>query len=148
VSWTSEKRRNCRYSVAKKVWKYLMRCLVLLLALALSTPAVAADKGGSDKLVSKIDSIIATLHQQSILIEVRGAVPSGGWKTAKLKLVRSPADPHTVVLDFVATPPPANAAVIQGLLPVSANTVVRMRKGVVTVRAVATANEITTQILK
>jgi hypothetical protein len=125
-----------------------MRCLVLLLAVALSTPVLAADRSGAERPVNRIDSVIATVRQQSILIQVKGAVPTGGWKMPKLKLVRSPADPHTVVVNFVATPPPANQAVIQGLLPVAANTVVPLRKGVVTVRAVAAINEITTQILK
>ena len=123
-----------------------MRGFGILLAAMLCTPALAADK--SERLVYKIDSIIATISHQRILIQVRGAVPSGGWKGATLRVIRSPADPHVVVVNFLATPPPANVAVIQGLLPVSAQTIVPLRRGVVTVRAVSSANEMTTQILK
>ena len=48
-----------------------------------------------------------------------------------MKVVRAPADPHALVVDFIATPPPAGRAVIQGLLPVNANATVPMRSGVV-----------------
>ncbi len=125
-----------------------MRGVFLLLAALSSSPALAAGKSGGEKLIYKVDSVIATIHQQRIVIQAKGAVLSGGWKDAKLRVVRSPADPHALVVDFEATPPPANASVVQGLLPVSANTVVPMRKGVVTVRVVTDANEMTSQILK
>jgi len=52
------------------------------------------------------------------------------------------------VVEFVGQPPASNEAVIPGLLPVMANLTLKSRKGVVTVRAVSDANEITTQILK
>lgn len=120
--------------------------LTIAASFALAAPAHAV--GGVDKLVYKIDSVIATVAHSHVSIAVRGAVLSGGWKTAKLKLIRSPADPHTIVVDFVALSPPAGTPVIQGLLPVSANAVVPMRRGVVTVRVVSDANEMTTQILK
>jgi hypothetical protein len=118
----------------------------LLVAAGCSTPVQSASV--APKLVYKVDSVIATLARGRLSIQVRGAVRSGGWKAAKLKLVRSPADPHTIVIDFLALPPPVGAPVIQGLLPVNANLVVPMRRGIVTVRAVSDANEMTTQILK
>ena len=125
-----------------------MRGIAVLLAALWCMPALAAERSGGERLVYKIDSIIATVSHQQILIEVRGAVPSGGWKGAKLRLVHSPADPHVVVVDFLATPPAGTRRVIQGLLPVSAKTVAPWRRGVVSVRAVSSANEMTTQILK
>jgi hypothetical protein len=83
------------------------------------------------------------------VIQVKGAVEGGGWRGAKLRPVKSgAADTHTIVVEFVATPPPPTRAVIFGLLPVAANTTVRVRKGVVSVRVVSNSNEITTQILK
>lgn len=100
------------------------------------------------KRIYKVDSVIATLTAGRLFITAKGAVHSGGWKSAVLRLVRSPSDPHTIVVDFLATPPLPNAPVIQGLLPISANVVVPWRRGVVTVRAAADANEMTTQILK
>ena len=124
-----------------------MRGLLLLLVLSLSTPALAAEKT-ADKLIYKIDSVIANISHQTVLIQAKGAVPSGGWKGVKLKLVHPSSDPHTSVVEFVAAPPPPGAMVIQGLLPVSATTQARLHKGVVAVRVVSSANEITTQILK
>ena len=106
------------------------------------------NKSGGEKLVYKIDSIIATIRNQRIMIQVKGAVPSGGWRAARLRLVRSPAEPHTVGVTFVAIAPPVGMPVIHGLLPVGANAIVPMRRGVVTVRAVSSANEMTTQILR
>ena len=47
-----------------------------------------------------------------------------------------------------ATPPPPDQAVVPGLVPVSATLTVKARKGLVSVRAVAAANDITTQILR
>ena len=125
-----------------------MRGVGVLLAAMLCTPAVAADKNSGEKLVYKIDSVIATVSHQQILIQVRGAVPSGGWKAARLRVIRSPADPRTVVVNFVAMSPAPNVPVIHGLLPVSAKIIVPLRRGVITVRAVSSANEMTTQILK
>jgi hypothetical protein len=122
------------------------RFLAAVAAGALVVAPVAA--APPEKLVYKIDGIIATAAHGRLSIEVRGAVRTGGWKGAQLKLVRSPADPHTVVIDFVAQPPAPTAAVIQGLLPVSAHLVLPVRRGAVSVRAVSDANEMTTQILK
>src|SRR6185437_6176520 len=147
----SELGRNCRYSAPASKEHRMRRgafwiAASFLIAASLAMPAGAA--APADKLIYKIDSVIATMAHGRISIEAKGAVTSGGWKAVKLKLVRSPADPHTVVVDFVAQPPPANEAVIQGLLPVSAGMVVAARKGVVAVRAVSEANEMTSQILK
>ena len=100
----------------------------------------------AEKLVYKIDSVIATVTHSHILIQVKGAVPSGGWKDAKLKLMHG--DAHTVVVELVARPPQTGAPVIQGMLPVSASLTAPMRHGIVSVRAVSDANEMTAQILK
>jgi hypothetical protein len=121
---------------------------LLAMTAARAAPVHAVPVRVLPKRVYKVDSVIATLADGKLSIAVKGAVQSGGWKGAVLKLVRSPADPHTIVVDFLATPPPPNAPVIQGLLPISAATVVPMRKGIVTVRAAADANDMTTQILK
>ena len=128
-----------------------LRTLPVAVSLLLwfAMPAEAARPiGATDKLIYKVDSVIATVANGRVSIQAKGAVTSGGWKEVKLKLIRSPTDPHTIVVDFVALAPNANAPVIHGLLPVGANTVVPMRSGVVTVRVVSDANEMTTQILK
>ena len=119
----------------------------MLLALPAGTLAAAAV---ADKPVARIDSLIATQKNGKILIRASGAVTGGGWTRIALKPVKPtlPADAHTIVVEFVGQPPPPNEAVIPGLLPVTASLTLKSRKGVVTVRAVSDANEITTQILK
>jgi hypothetical protein len=126
------------------------------IAACLATVLVAAGAAGApvrraapqpERPVYKVDSVIATLTKGKILVQVKGAVQSGGWKNPRLRLTRSPNDPHTLVVDFLATPPAPDAPVIQALLPVSAQTVLPRRKGVVAVRAVSDANEMTAQIL-
>jgi hypothetical protein len=124
---------------------------LLAVTLALAFPASAAEKPPvtPPKLVARIDSLFATKTGGNVVIQVKGAVGSGGWRGAKLRPLRSgPADARTIVVEFVATPPQPNQAVITGLLPVAANATVRMRKGVVSVRVISGSNEITTQILK
>ena len=128
--------------------------IVIVIGLAasgLSSPGWAAEKPPvtPPKLVSRIDGLFATAVKGNVVIQAKGAVESGGWRGAKLRPVKSGAgDAHTIVVEFVATPPPPTRAVIVGLLPVAANAIVRMRKGVVSVRVVSGSNEITTQILK
>ena len=125
-----------------------MRAIVLtalILALPAHAMAVAADKP-----VARIDSLIATVKSGHVAIQAKGAVTGGGWTHITLKPMKPtlPADAHTMVVEFVGQPPPSNEAVIQGLLPVTANLTLKSRKGVVAVRAISAANEITTQILK
>ncbi len=126
-----------------------MRRACLFLVCALMTPAAAAEKQPAiqPKLISRIDSLIATEAGGNVTIEAKGAVSSGGWRGAILKPVKA-SDPHAIVVEFLAIPPPPTEAVIMVLLPVSARTTVRMRKGVVSVRAESATNQITTQILK
>ena len=128
-----------------------MRAIVLTaLVLALPVHAMAATAVVAEKPVARIDSLIATAKGGRITIQAKGAVTGGGWTHIALKPVKStaPADAHTMVVEFVGMPPPSNEAVIRGLLPVAANLTLKSRKGVVAVRAVSDANEITTQILK
>ena len=127
-----------------------MRAIVLTaLFLALPVHAMAVVVTG-DKPVARIDSLIATAKNGRILIQAKGAVTGGGWTHVALKPGKPtlPADAHTLVVEFVGSPPPPNEAVIPGLLPVAASLTVKTRKGLVAVRAVSAANEITTQILK
>jgi hypothetical protein len=128
-----------------------MRGAILLALLLVGVPEWGhAATAVVDKPVARIDGLIATFNGSQIIVQAKGAVMGGGWKHAMLRPVKSasPADAHTIVLEFVAEPPPSNEAVIPGLLPVAATIKVRRRRGVVSVRAVSAVNEITTQILK
>ena len=117
--------------------------------LAMPPPALAAVPP-VEKPVSRIDSLIATEKDGRISVEAKGAVMGGGWKHAVLRPAKGngPADAHVMVLNFVAVPPDAHAAVIPGLLPVAASITIKARKGAVSVRVVSGSNDITTQILK
>lgn len=126
-----------------------MRSIVFLMAALLALPAPAF-ASVSEKEVSRIDSLIAAVKDGRLTVEAKGAVMGGGWKHAALKPVKStePADAHVLILDFVAAPPDPSEAVIPGLLPVAAAITLKARKGIVSVRAVSSSNEITTQILR
>jgi hypothetical protein len=134
-----------------------MRAIVLTaMILALPVHAMAAPARATaspivaDKPVARIDSLIATSKAGRIIIQAKGAVTGGGWTHITLRPIKStlPADAHTMVVEFVGVPPASNEAVIRGLLPVAASLTLKSRKGVVAVRAISDANEITTQILK
>jgi hypothetical protein len=127
-----------------------MRGALVLMAMLVALPVQAATPAAPDKPVARIDGLIATAKGGNIVIQARGAVTGGGWKKPALRPVKSalPGDAHTIVVEFVAQPPPSNQAVIPGLMPVTATATVRSRKGIISVRAVSGANEITTQILK
>ena len=79
-------------------------------------------------------------------IEAKGAVQSGGWSHARLKLTQT--DAKSVVVEFLAQSPSPGKVVIMGLLPVSAQVTVKAGHGVTSVRAVADANEVTAQVLR
>ena len=111
----------------------------LIAALLLTLPAQAADKK-----VWRIDSLIATQQGGVITVQAKGAVMSGGWKNARLKLVKS--DAHGASFEFIAAAPPSGMTVIDVLVPVSATAQVRARGG--SVRAAAEENEMTTQVLR
>jgi hypothetical protein len=126
-------------------------CLSIAMIWLLTAPAGAAEKPTPipPKPISRIDGLFATLSKGDVVIQAKGAVDSGGWRQARLRPVKSTAaDAHTIVVEFVATPPAPTQAVIQGLLPITAATTLHMRRGVVSVRVTSGSNEITTQILK
>jgi hypothetical protein len=112
----------------------------LLALLLLATPAIAAP----EKRVWRVDSVIATQTGGAVVVEAKGAVQSGGWSHPRLKL--SHGDGHTLVVEFLAQPPAAGTAVITALLPVTAKATIRA-PGMVTVKALGQANEVTAQIL-
>lgn len=121
-----------------------MRANLLLAAFVLlcAQPVLAADK----QRVYKIDSVVATQKGGRIVVQVNGAVQSGGWKNPRLHVV--PGDNNrTLTIEFVGTPPPAGMVVIEALLPVSATAEFKSQ-GKGAVKVVASANEMTAQILK
>jgi len=117
----------------------------LAIAMLLAAPAFNAAALGADKRVYKVDSVIATAKGKTVVIQAKGAVTSGGWKNARLHLVRS--DGKTLVVEFIATPPPPDMTVIEVLVPMEASLTLRPRSGVATVQVMAEVNDVTTQLL-
>lgn len=117
-----------------------MRILpILIAALLAASPALAADKR-----VLRIDSLTATQKDGAILVQAKGAVSSGGWTKPHLHLLHG--DGHTVVLEFLAAPPPAGMIVIDGLVPVAAALSVKGRA--TSIHVLADENEVTSQVVK
>jgi hypothetical protein len=108
----------------------------------LRVPAVPAN--AAEKRVLRIDSLIATRKGGGIMLQAKGAVSSGGWRRARLHLLHS--DGRVMTVEFVATPPPPEMTVIDGLVPMTATAVFRGRAESVHVQA--DANEITSQVLR
>ena len=118
----------------------LRPALALFALICLAAPAQAAERR-----VWRVDSVIATQAGTSIVVQVKGAVQSGGWSHPRLRQTRG--DGRTLVVEFLAQPPAANANVITALLPVTARITLRGSGSVVAVKAIAEANDVTAQIL-
>jgi hypothetical protein len=116
--------------------KFVPIIAIILLAAA---PAMAADKR-----VFRIDSLIATQKGGAITLQTKGAVQSGGWSKPRLHLIRN--DGHVLTVEFLATPPPPDMTVIDGLVPVTAT--IQIRGHAESVHVEADENEITSQVLR
>ncbi len=112
--------------------------LIVACSLLCAAPAWAADKR-----VYQIDSIIATVKGRTLVIQAKGAVSTGGWKSARLHVLHN--DGKLLTVEFVAVPPPSGMNVIEALVPVEAHLTVKGHAPAV--RAVAEANEMTVQVL-
>jgi hypothetical protein len=110
-----------------------------LAALVLASPALAADKR-----VFRVDSLIATQKDGTVLVQAKGAVQSGGWTRPHLHVMHS--DGHTVTLEFLAAAPPPGMTVIEALVPVVASLSIKARAA--SVHVLADENEITSQVLR
>ena len=117
-----------------------MKSVALLAALILATaPASAAEKR-----VFRIDSLIATQKDGMILLQAKGAVPTGGWTKPRLHLIHG--DGHTLTVEFLATQPPPGMTVIDAVVPVTAS--VEVKAKATSVHVLADENEMTSQVLR
>jgi len=92
-------------------------------AVLATAPAFAAShKATSQEPVYKVDSVTATTDEGRLVVTAHGAVRSGGWTSPHLRAKLS-KDMHVMTFEFVAVPPPPDAAVIQSLVPVEAKTI-------------------------
>ena len=122
---------------------FLVAAAALVLAAVTATAAPAAPK-----LVDKVDTVGAKMVGKKLVVTATGAVNSGGWTAPLLRVkeVRVP-ESDTEVIEFVATPPPADAVVVQALVPVTATgTFALPPYAVVQVKVVAESNSVTAPI--
>jgi hypothetical protein len=112
-------------------------------ALALAAMLVAgvsssATSGDAARPVYKIDSVTASPEgAHKLVIDVKGAVRTGGWGSPHLRVKESSAPQPQMIVVFVAIPPPPSTMVVQSVLPVEAKITVPMPKPHVTVVKVA-----------
>lgn len=91
-------------------------------AIFAAAPAVAAPHKPPPEPIYKVDSVVTTNDQGKIVVTAHGAVKSGGWTNPHLRPKVS-KDAHVMAFEFVAVPPPPDAAVIEALVPVEAKTI-------------------------
>jgi hypothetical protein len=117
-----------------------MKSLLLLAALSIATAPVSA----AEKRVFRIDGLIATQKKGAILLEAKGAVPTGGWTKPRLHVMHG--DGHTLTVEFLATPPPLGMTVIDAVVPMAASVEIKGRA--TSVHVLADENEMTSQVLR
>ncbi|HEY4125030.1 MAG TPA: hypothetical protein VGM36_10475 [Rhizomicrobium sp.] len=88
----------------------------------------------------------ATTSGGKLEVTAHGAVSSGGWSNPHLRQ-KSSKDAHVMAFEFVAVPPPPDAAVIQALVPVTAEATASVPAARVSeVRVDANSNDATVAI--
>jgi hypothetical protein len=97
------------------VTAFVVVCGVLLSATGGSAAA------SSMKRIYKVDSVAASINGGKLTIMAAGAVSTGGWGKARLRLKPGhKPEANTLVIEFLAAPPPPSVTVIQALVPVTA----------------------------
>jgi hypothetical protein len=109
-------------------------------------PAVAAPHKTAPEPVYKVDSVVTTNDDGKLVITAHGAVSSGGWTNPHLR-PKASKDAHVMAFEFVAVPPPPDAAVIEALVPVDAKTVApRPAARISEIRVDAESNDAVTDV--
>ncbi|HSM94897.1 MAG TPA: hypothetical protein VLT91_02560 [Rhizomicrobium sp.] len=100
------------------------------------------------KPIYKVDSVAASVRGNKLTIIAAGAVSTGGWSKARLRLKPGHrAETDTLEFQFVATPPAPDAIVIQALIPVSATLTTKLPPyGVTQIKVNAETNDATAEI--
>ena len=117
-----------------------MKSLLFLAAITLATAPTSA----AEKRVFRIDGLIATQKKGVIVLEAKGAVPTGGWTKPRLHVMH--ADGKTLTVEFLATPPPPGMTVIDAVVPVTAT--IEIKGKATSVHVLADENEMTSQVLR
>ncbi|HEY0301495.1 MAG TPA: hypothetical protein VGC36_09195 [Rhizomicrobium sp.] len=101
----------------------------------------------ASKPVYRVDSVVARIVKNHLVVQAKGAVTSGGWTRPRLHLEPHVAEAPDQVISFQASPPLGNAVVIQALLPIETTAVFLLpRYGTVRVKVTAETNSVTAPI--
>lgn len=121
--------------------------IAVALIMAVPAPALAGGRVHS-VMVYKVDRATAQITGHKLLISATGAVRTGGWQNPLLRIKpQRTAEAGILEVEFLATPPAKDAAVIQALLPVSATITVGLpRYATTNVKISAESNDITVPI--
>lgn len=122
---------------------------LVAVALLMAVPALA-DGHAHSVSVYRVDHATAEVTGHKLTISATGAVRTGGWQNPQLRVKpQRAAETGILEVEFLATPPAKDAAVIQALLPVSATITVGLpRYATTNVKIVAESNDITVPIAK
>jgi hypothetical protein len=135
--------REAGQQTVRIVRLFIVAAAVLGLAAATATAAPA-----TPKMIYKVDVVTVKTLGKSIMVTATGAVNSGGWTLPHLRArdIHRP-ESDTAIVEFVATPPPPGAVVVQALIPVSASAQFPLpRYGTVQVQVVAESNSVTAPV--
>ena len=127
----------------------LHRAFAILIAGGfLASANVGFAAAASAKPIYKVDSVAASVHDNKLTIIAAGAVSTGGWSKARLRLKPGrKAESDTLEYEFVATPPAPDAMVVQVLIPVSATLVTKLPPyGVTQVKVDAETNNTAAEV--
>ncbi len=109
-------------------------------------PAFAASHKAAPAPVYKVDSVSASTDAGKLVVTAHGAVKSGGWSNPRLRQKIS-KNAHVMAFEFIAVPPPPDAAVIQALVPVEAKATASLPPARVSeIRVEAESNDAVTKI--
>jgi hypothetical protein len=124
--------------------------LAALLVAGISTSATS----GADtaKPIYKVDSVTVSVKPNapnSLVIEAKGAVRTGGWEKPKLRVKEVVTNQSEMVIVFVAIPPSPKSMVVQSVLPVEATVTVPMpKKPIATVKVATETNSVTAHVAR
>lgn len=126
-----------------------MRNLVAVIFAAGLVAATEAPAAAEPRPVFKVDKVTATIVNARLVITASGAVTTGGWADARLHMVNfHKPDGDTEIVQFLASPPLADAIVIQALVPVATTATFPLPPTAVTrVKVVSASNSVTTAIV-
>lgn len=124
----------------------------VLAALLVAGVVTSATSGvATAQPVYKVDSVFASVAKGSnrLVIQAKGAVRTGGWERPRLEVKERNVTDDTMIIVFVALPPPPKSVVVQAVLPVLARVTIAVpSRKIMAVKVAAETNSITARIAR